>query len=110
MNLELNKDLIKYIVYTISIILAIDYYINNKLLLLIFFIILSGIIYYSNNSIVIALTLSIIISNLVSLQVFEGNTNQRDKKDKNEITPDEEKKKDGAKNDIQALPTNGLVT
>jgi L-lactate permease len=119
MNLEFNKDIIKYIVYTISIFLAIDYYINNKFLPLIFFIILSCIIYYYNNSIVIALTLSIIISNLISLQIIEGNTSQgiqnkltdetNQQNDAEKITLEQEEINKKSEKDINSLPKNELI-
>jgi hypothetical protein len=80
-----NNDIIKYIVYFISVAICLGYIINNNLLPLIFFIIFTGIIYYLNNNLIIALISSIVVTNLlIALKLFdniEGNENIRLDKD-----------------------------
>lgn len=72
-NQLLDNDIVKYVIYFISVTLAIGYTVNNQILPLSFFIICSILVYFLNKkNIILALLLSIVATNLlIALNLFK---------------------------------------
>lgn len=72
-NQLLDNDIVKYVIYFISVTLAIGYTVNNQILPLSFFIISSILVYFFNKkNIISALLLSIVATNLlIALNLFK---------------------------------------
>jgi phosphate starvation-inducible membrane PsiE len=72
-NQLLDNDIVKYVIYFISLTLAIGYTVNNQILPLSFFIICSILVYFFNKkNIISALLLSIVATNLlIALNLFK---------------------------------------
>tara|TARA_B100000497_G_C7297871_1_gene202943 strand:+ start:135 stop:398 length:264 start_codon:yes stop_codon:yes gene_type:complete len=72
-NQLLDNDIVKYVIYFISLTLAIGYTVNNQILPLSFFIISSILVYFINKkNIISALLLSIVATNLlIALNLFK---------------------------------------
>lgn len=72
-NQLLDNDIVKYVIYFISVTLAIGYTVNNQILPLSFFIICCILVYFFNKkNIISALLLSIVATNLlIALNLFK---------------------------------------
>ena len=72
-NQLLDNDIVKYVIYFISVTLAIGYTVNNQILPLSFFIICSILVYFLNKkNIILALLLSIVATNLlIAINLFK---------------------------------------
>lgn len=72
-NQLLDNDIVKYVIYFISVTLAIGYTVNNQILPLSFFIISCILVYFLNRkNIISALLLSIVATNLlIALNLFK---------------------------------------
>ena len=71
-NINISKNTLHIILYVITLALAVGYLLDNQVLAFVSLFVIAGLIYYVNKNIIYALSISIIITNLLlTMQYLE---------------------------------------
>jgi hypothetical protein len=71
-NINISKNTLHIILYVITLALAVGYLMDNQVLAFVSLFVIAGLIYYVNKNIIYALSISIIITNLLlTMQYLE---------------------------------------
>jgi hypothetical protein len=71
-NINISKNTLHIILYVITLALAVGYLMDNQVLAFVSLFVIAGLIYYVNENIIYALSISIIITNLLlTMQYLE---------------------------------------